>query len=45
LSNHKLVGRAVGMIIDELGIPQAEAEALLEQHKNVRKAIEAYANK
>lgn len=45
LSNHKLVGRAVGMIIDELGISQTEAEALLEKHKNVRKAIEAYGNR
>lgn len=45
LSNHKLVGRAVGMIVDELGIPEAEAAALLEEHKNVRKAIEAHANR
>lgn len=45
LSNHKLVGRAVSMIIDELGISQTEAETLLEQHKNVRKAIEAYGNR
>lgn len=45
LSNHKLVGRALGMIIDELGIPEAEAATLLEEHKNVRKAIEAYANR
>ena len=45
LSNHKLVGRGVQMIIDELGIPEAEAAALLTEHKNVRKAIEAYANR
>ncbi|KOS05099.1 N-acetylmuramic acid-6-phosphate etherase [Flavobacterium akiainvivens] len=45
LSNHKLVGRGVQMIIDELGIPEAEAAALLDEHKNVRKAIEAYANR
>jgi len=45
LSNHKLVGRGVQMIIDELGIPEAEAAALLEEYKNVRKAIEAYANR
>jgi N-acetylmuramic acid 6-phosphate etherase len=45
LSNHKLVGRGVQMIVDELNIPQEEAAALLEEHKNVRKAIEAYANR
>ncbi|MXN90339.1 N-acetylmuramic acid 6-phosphate etherase [Flavobacterium sp. Sd200] len=45
LSNHKLVGRGVQMIVDELNISQEEAAKLLEQHKNVRKAIEAYANK
>ena len=44
LSNHKLVDRGVRMIMDELGIPQNEASALLDEHKNVRKAIEAYAN-
>ncbi len=44
LSNHKLVDRGVRMIMDELGIPQNEAAALLDEHKNVRKAIEAYAN-
>ena len=45
LSNHKLVGRGVQMIVDELNIPQDEATALLEEHKNVRKAIEAYGNR
>lgn len=45
LSNHKLVGRGVQMIIDELSITEDEAAALLEEHKNVRKAIEAYANR
>lgn len=45
LSNHKLVGRAISMITDELGITEAEANALLNKHKNVRKAIEAYANR
>ncbi|KGO86744.1 N-acetylmuramic acid-6-phosphate etherase [Flavobacterium rivuli WB 3.3-2 = DSM 21788] len=45
LSNHKLVGRGVQMIVDELNIPQEEAAKLLDEHKNVRKAIEAYANK
>jgi len=45
LSNHKLVGRGVQIIVDELGIAEAEAATLLEEHKNVRKAIEAYANR
>jgi N-acetylmuramic acid 6-phosphate etherase len=45
LSNHKLVGRGVKMIVDELNIPQEEAAKLLDQHKNVRKAIEAYVNR
>lgn len=45
LSNHKLVDRGVRMIMDELGIAQSEAATLLNEHKNVRKAIEAYANK
>jgi len=45
LSNHKLVGRGVQMIVDELNIPIEEAAKLLDEHKNVRKAIEAHANK
>lgn len=45
LSNHKLVGRGVQMIVDELKISREEAAKLLDEHKNVRKAIEAYANK
>jgi N-acetylmuramic acid 6-phosphate etherase len=45
LSNHKLVDRGVRMIMDELNITQETAAALLEEHKNVRKAIEAYANR
>lgn len=45
LSNHKLVDRGIRMIIDELNITEKEAAALLQQHKNVRKAIEAYANR
>jgi N-acetylmuramic acid 6-phosphate etherase len=44
LSNHKLVGRGVQMIVDELKISQEEAAELLNKHKNVRKAIEAYGN-
>lgn len=42
LSNHKLVNRGVKMIMDELNIPQEQAQELLEKHKNVRKAIESY---
>lgn len=45
LSNHKLVDRGVRMIMDELNIGQEEAAALLEKHKNVRKAIDAYGNR
>jgi len=44
LSNHKLVGRGVQMIVDELQISQEKAAELLNKHKNVRKAIEAYGN-
>lgn len=45
LSNHKLVDRGVRMIMDEINIPYEEAKALLDEHKNVRKAIDAYANR
>jgi N-acetylmuramic acid 6-phosphate etherase len=42
LSNHKLVGRAVGMIMEELSISEDEAKSLLEKYKNVRNSIENY---
>lgn len=45
LSNHKLVGRGVQMIVDELQISKEEAAELLNEHKTVRTAIEAYGNK
>lgn len=45
LSNHKLVDRGVRMIMDEINISQEEAAALLQEHKNVRKSIEAYVNR
>jgi N-acetylmuramic acid 6-phosphate etherase len=45
LSNHKLVGRGVQMIMDEINVSEEIASALLEEYKNVRKAIEAYGNK
>ncbi|WP_306352772.1 N-acetylmuramic acid 6-phosphate etherase [Flavobacterium sp. '19STA2R22 D10 B1'] len=42
LSNHKLVDRAVRMIVAELNITESEAASLLEKHKNVRASIEHY---
>lgn len=45
LSNDKLVDRGVRMIMEELNISREEAEALLKEHKNVRKAIDYYANR
>jgi len=41
LTNHKLVHRGTQMVMDELGIPQAEAEQLLKEHGSVRKAVES----
>lgn len=41
LSNDKLVGRAERMVMDELQVSLATAQALLQQHKNVRGAIDA----
>jgi N-acetylmuramic acid 6-phosphate etherase len=41
LSNHKLVNRGVKMLMDELNIGNEEAAALLQQHGNVRKALQA----
>lgn len=45
LSNHKLVNRGIRMLIDELNISEEEATALLNEHKNVRTAIEQYGNR
>ncbi len=42
LSNDKLTKRGVKMLMDELEIDEKLATKLLEQHKNVRKAIEFY---
>ena len=42
LSNNKLVDRGVKMIMEELNVNFEEAETLLIQHGNVRKAISAY---
>jgi N-acetylmuramic acid 6-phosphate etherase len=40
LSNHKLVHRGTAMVMQQTGLSQAEAEALLLQHGSVRKAID-----
>jgi N-acetylmuramic acid 6-phosphate etherase len=41
MTNHKLVERAIRMVMDELGIEREEAEALLDTHGSVRRAVEA----
>ena len=41
LTNHKLVDRGVKMIMEELAIDEKEAEELLKQFGNVRRAIES----
>ena len=40
MSNHKLVDRAIRMVMEELSISRDEAEALLDAHGSVRGAIE-----
>jgi N-acetylmuramic acid 6-phosphate etherase len=42
LSNNKLVNRGTQMVATELGIPEKDAAALLEEAGSVRKAIELY---
>jgi len=42
LSNKKLVNRGIRMIMNELDIGKSLANDLLNEHKNVRKAIDAY---
>lgn len=42
LTNHKLVERGTHMIMEELGVDQQKAEALLKQHGSVRKAVDAF---
>ena len=44
LSNHKLVDRAVKMLVSELNIDQETANKLLKKYGNVRKAIKNYSN-
>lgn len=41
LTNHKLVNRGIKMIMDELKVSQQEAEKLLAEFGNVRKAIDS----
>jgi N-acetylmuramic acid 6-phosphate etherase len=43
LSNEKLVARGERMLMDELGVSEAEAAALLKQHGSVRAALAARA--
>lgn len=42
LTNHKLVDRGTRMIMEELGIDQQKAEALLKEQGSVRKAVDAF---
>ena len=42
LTNDKLFGRAVRMVMEELNVSLPIAQDLLKQHKNVRNAINAY---
>lgn len=40
LSNDKLVGRGIRMIMEELGVSREKAETLLKEHGSVRKALQ-----
>jgi N-acetylmuramic acid 6-phosphate etherase len=42
LTNHKLVGRAVQMVMDATGTDEGKAQELLEKFGSVRKAVENY---
>ncbi|MEZ4991401.1 MAG: N-acetylmuramic acid 6-phosphate etherase [Saprospiraceae bacterium] len=42
LSNNKLVDRGTKMVMQELGISYEEANALLQEHGSVRRAVEAF---
>ena len=44
LSNDKLVARGLKMIMDQLGVSETVAQALLDTHKNVRNALKNYTN-
>lgn len=41
LTNNKLINRGTKMVMEELGISDAEAEQLLKEHGSVRKAVES----
>jgi N-acetylmuramic acid 6-phosphate etherase len=41
LTNNKLIDRGTKMVMEELGISDAEAEQLLKEHGSVRKAVES----
>ena len=45
LSNHKLVGRAIAMVVQELGVSEEKAKQLLDEFGNVRKACDGFKNK
>jgi N-acetylmuramic acid 6-phosphate etherase len=45
LTNEKLVHRGTRMVMEELGIPEAEAEKLLKDFGSVRKAVESFKKK
>ncbi|NJS17014.1 MAG: N-acetylmuramic acid 6-phosphate etherase [Nostocaceae cyanobacterium CSU_2_110] len=45
LSNNKLIDRGIRMIMNELNVDRNEAENLLNAHKNVRNAINAFNGK
>ncbi len=42
LSNNKLVGRGTKMLMDELNVSEEKANILLQKHKSVRRAIDAF---
>lgn len=44
LSNDKLVGRAIKMVMNELNIEKDEAKSLLDKYDSVRLAVKNYAN-
>jgi N-acetylmuramic acid 6-phosphate etherase len=44
LSNHKLVGRGTGMVMQQTGLDQQSAEQLLLECGSVRKAVDHYLN-
>ena len=45
LTNNKLFGRAIRIVVSELEIPVSDAQNLLKQHKSVRNSINAYNKK